>query len=465
MPFFGILWVASWINCSISCGFPGSLITNYLSSAFRNKPLASISNPLAKPSSQTSQSTGFITNAEASSAMFPNAILGSRATLLTKTPISSALLTSSLVSSPNFAITTALDTANKLSPEAKYIGGGLKAGEESFCSAEVPPLDYSWANLPTVEGEGKVLLDTFNQGTAKGSVSYKIFQMLNSLFHWQDYFAGQPKINSVSVVVARSDSLMSQQARRNFWLLSQKSSENTLSDAPQTLGSPLAIPIPKFQVWLKRRLIAEFNQKLDADLLAQRLQQLVDTPNLDPQQLQPGFVNGESAVKLGDRLLFLLDDAFKDTKDTKDAHNNKELIAIKLTNSLRLALGSPALGIAQAQIKIHGLSETSNIISGLASWYGPYFHGRQTANGEIYDQHALTVAHPSLPFDTFLKVTNQKNSKSVIVRVNDRGPYVPPRVLDLSKIAAQCIDSEDNGVVMVEAMIMQPTGARRLEKK
>ena len=71
-----------------------------------------------------------------------------------------------------------------------------------------------------------------------------------------------------------------------------------------------------------------------------------------------------------------------------------------------------------------------------ASWYGPKFHGKMTANGEVYDQMALTAAHKSLSFGTLLKITNPKNGRSVIVRINDRGPYIEGRDLDLSKGAA-----------------------------
>lgn len=74
------------------------------------------------------------------------------------------------------------------------------------------------------------------------------------------------------------------------------------------------------------------------------------------------------------------------------------------------------------------------------SWYGPGFHGRLTANGERYNMHALTAAHKSLPFGTIVRVTNKRNGKSVDVRINDRGPYVHGRVIDLSKAAHQAID-------------------------
>jgi len=71
-----------------------------------------------------------------------------------------------------------------------------------------------------------------------------------------------------------------------------------------------------------------------------------------------------------------------------------------------------------------------------ASWYGPKFHGKFTANGEVYNQMALTAAHKNLSFGTLLKITNPKNGKSVIVRINDRGPYIEGRELDLSRGAA-----------------------------
>lgn len=71
-----------------------------------------------------------------------------------------------------------------------------------------------------------------------------------------------------------------------------------------------------------------------------------------------------------------------------------------------------------------------------ASWYGPGFNGKKTANGEVYDQMSFTAAHKSLKFGTLLRVTNLKNNKSVVVRINDRGPYIHGRDLDLSKAAA-----------------------------
>ena len=87
--------------------------------------------------------------------------------------------------------------------------------------------------------------------------------------------------------------------------------------------------------------------------------------------------------------------------------------------------------------------------SGIASWYGDAFHGRLTANGEIYDMNHLSAAHPTMPLPSYARVTNKINGNSVIVRVNDRGPYAHGRVIDLSKRAAQLLDYTHKGTANV----------------
>lgn len=85
-----------------------------------------------------------------------------------------------------------------------------------------------------------------------------------------------------------------------------------------------------------------------------------------------------------------------------------------------------------------------------ASWYGPRFHGRLTANGEIYDQMAFTAAHKKMKFGTLLRITNPKNNRTVVVRINDRGPYIPGRQLDLSKAAAIELGMLEKGVAKLK---------------
>lgn len=98
---------------------------------------------------------------------------------------------------------------------------------------------------------------------------------------------------------------------------------------------------------------------------------------------------------------------------------------------------------------------------GVASWYGKKFHGRETSNGERYDMHRMTAAHKTLPLPTNVKVTNLQNGRSVIVRVNDRGPFVKNRVIDLSYAAAQALDMVTAGTAPVEIVALDTgyTGA------
>ena len=95
------------------------------------------------------------------------------------------------------------------------------------------------------------------------------------------------------------------------------------------------------------------------------------------------------------------------------------------------------------------------ILVGYASYYADKFHGRKTANGEIFNMHDYTAAHRNLPFNTVLLVTNQENGRTVKVRVNDRGPYVKGRILDLSLQAAKDIGLIKNGVAKVNIKILK----------
>lgn len=104
-------------------------------------------------------------------------------------------------------------------------------------------------------------------------------------------------------------------------------------------------------------------------------------------------------------------------------------------------------------LNISSLNDPATL-SGVASWYGGKFHGRRTANGERYNMYLYTVAHKELPFDTWLSVTNLQNNRTVKVRVNDRGPFVGNRVLDLSYAAAKALDIVKTGTAEVTARIM-----------
>ena len=104
---------------------------------------------------------------------------------------------------------------------------------------------------------------------------------------------------------------------------------------------------------------------------------------------------------------------------------------------------------------------------GEASWYGPGFQGNETANGETFDQKKMTAAHPTLPMGTKAEVTNLENGKKVEVRINDRGPYVGDRAIDLSRAAARKLDMEDDGTtqVKIEANPQPKTGSDNKSRK
>jgi rare lipoprotein A len=99
-------------------------------------------------------------------------------------------------------------------------------------------------------------------------------------------------------------------------------------------------------------------------------------------------------------------------------------------------------------------------VNGTASWYGPNFHGQRGANGEVYDQEAMTAAHPTLPLNSLVQVTNLSNGREVIVRITDRGPFVGDRVIDLSHAAAQVLGYDASGTARVNVRYLGPAPRR-----
>jgi rare lipoprotein A len=121
----------------------------------------------------------------------------------------------------------------------------------------------------------------------------------------------------------------------------------------------------------------------------------------------------------------------------------------------RFALISCGLTMmAVVPVKASDKVEALQTITGSASWYGGKFHGRRTANGERFNMHEMTAAHRSLPFGTKVRVTNPANGKAVTVRINDRGPFVGNRVIDLSRGAAQAVGMIQQGVARVKIEVL-----------
>ena len=142
-------------------------------------------------------------------------------------------------------------------------------------------------------------------------------------------------------------------------------------------------------------------------------------------------------------------------------HQGLEQDALQVTNRLRRLLGDAAPvtsieGMPNAVSAVFS-SDGRSVLSttkGWASWYGPGFNGNYTASGEVFNQEALTAAHPSLPMGTQIRVTNLDTGRAVVVRVNDRGPYAGDRILDLSAGAARVIGVMDSGVAPIRLDVL-----------
>ncbi len=225
-----------------------------------------------------------------------------------------------------------------------------------------------------------------------------------------------------------------------------------------------------YRIGLGGKTLGYVADKDRAQLLAQHLQRLVRQGSFEAETVAPQLILKDSAtavlqtnepqthkpqapsikVAADGYPLFAIEASM-----AEDVGYSKEWAAVAWANNLRVALDAEPLSVGAAHSGLKNLAASEISMQGEASWYGPYFHGRMTANGETYNQHDLTVAHKSLPFGTYLQVRNLDNDKTVVVRVNDRGPYVGDRSLDLSHAAAQCLGSDEVGVIPYEAVILK----------
>ncbi len=134
------------------------------------------------------------------------------------------------------------------------------------------------------------------------------------------------------------------------------------------------------------------------------------------------------------------------------AHRNKNLSPQAPPVPLYAPLGS---SVSNTATKI-ATGTVTEIETGIASWYGDPYHGRQSASGELFDKEKLTAAHRTLPFQTWVEVTNLENGKRVTVRINDRGPFVAGRIIDLSQAAGREIDLVRMGIARVRLEVIPP---------
>jgi rare lipoprotein A len=147
------------------------------------------------------------------------------------------------------------------------------------------------------------------------------------------------------------------------------------------------------------------------------------------------------------------------------------LAALLLIASSGAAQGPASSGSANTRIPVQTTAAASQAAArktikphayqvGTASWYGDYFEGKTTASGEPFNMYDLTAAHPELPLGTFVRVTNLRNRKTVVVRINDRGPVVPGRIIDLSYSAANALHMSRGGLQRVRLDVVHPDVAQ-----
>lgn len=231
-----------------------------------------------------------------------------------------------------------------------------------------------------------------------------------------------------------------------------------ITPTPSACGNALATEADSsaegFTIRVKDVPIGRVLSRQVADRIADQIRQAVPVLETKPDQLTPSLSQHQAAAQVDGKTVFVLPDPAQNGVAPKD--KPPALQATQWVNNLRLAFGASPLDPSQVQMVAKGLGETHQTFGGIASWYGPYFHGRQTATGETFNQHDLTAAHKTLPFGTYLKVRNQLNGKTVVVRINDRGPYIGERSLDLSYAAAQCLGGDEVGVIPYQATILAP---------
>ncbi len=434
MPFFGLIWTTSWVSCLLASSQGLLRVPDYITNALPTKVLSVVNSPLEQPRSP------FF-----SSPVYSN-VWSNKSSV---TALANSGLANDLGSLPFPFAQTATVAAHPFRDTAQSVS----------CPAKSDFLDDGGKSQPSHDSSSASGNYSSTNHLSNASLPQKIWKMIENLFSWGQPVASKEKTLAESVVVISSHSQtrprgrnksQARMGKRGFLQYTQRS--NKLEHAAEQ---------QQFQVVVKGRTIAQLPTQKQAEQMAQSLTLLFcyssDVSEIN-SSVRAILSDGIPVVKAGDRVLFKVDDTL-----AKDLDQHRELLAIEWANNLRLALGQSPLSLADAQKQMYNLVETSSTIEGIASWYGPYFHGRYTATGEIYDQHDLTAAHPTLPFDTYLKVKNLENGHSVIVRINDRGPYIPGRTLDLSRQAARSIRSEIVGVIPFEATLMEPRGRIRDE--
>ncbi len=222
-----------------------------------------------------------------------------------------------------------------------------------------------------------------------------------------------------------------------------------------------------------------------AEDLADKLKDLMNEDKFDANKLLPAKEGDVAVLKLDGATVLKFDIA--DTVDANKQNAGSALEqSLKMVNVIRVAMGVPSIPasfLKTGEMPVAAPAPTAaaatpakppsgkmdlaafakaigSKFSGHASWYGGKFHGRRTSDGSTFDQDGLTAAHRSLPFGTKLLVMNRKTGDSCVVQVNDRGPFVGDRVIDLSKGAAKRLNMLGSGVAVVDCLVLHGDGTQ-----
>lgn len=195
----------------------------------------------------------------------------------------------------------------------------------------------------------------------------------------------------------------------------------------------------------------------EAEDLAVRLQELLEK-KFDPALLMPGRDDDHAIIKLDGQTVLSFDPLAGRDDDSIEKRKQKAIVfdaGLKLVNRLREVLGASTLPTNYPDLNEPIVDRSGPSFSGQASWYGGKFNGRRTSDGRRYDEEGMTAAHRTLPFGTKLLVMNRKTGQSCVVEVNDRGPFVDGRVIDLSRGAARQLNMLGSGVAQVDCLVLE----------
>ncbi|MBX9687933.1 MAG: septal ring lytic transglycosylase RlpA family protein [Candidatus Obscuribacterales bacterium] len=198
----------------------------------------------------------------------------------------------------------------------------------------------------------------------------------------------------------------------------------------------------------------------EAEDLAGKLQEILSDKKFDANLLVPAREEGKAILKFDGNAVCSFDPLAGQDSDDIDEKKQATMAfdaSTKLVNKVRVAFGAPPLsGLNEIADKpASKLEVLGQTFTGAASWYGGRFNGRKCSDGTRFNQERMTAAHRSLPFGTKILVKNRKTGDSCVVEVNDRGPFIDGRVIDLSKAAARELNMLSSGIAYVECTVLQ----------